>query len=153
MASKSQKKYGRHVSKNKTVTRFRVVGGVDGKPVVVQQQMADPVTNVHFFESSKITTQPNSDNKYAEVGIIHVTHSRGINAVRSVGTGFFNFFGAQGFDNTIFDTARNEGLAILKDKMSENKIDKVCNLRMETDNSNPNMFVLNLYGTALRSKQ
>ena len=150
MVSKSQKKYTRRVPKNRTINRFRIVGGLDGKPVIVQQQMAPAVTSDHFFESTAITTQPNTSAGYKEVGIIHITHSRGINAARAVGTGLFNFFGAQGFDNTIFDIARNEGLALLRDKMNDNKINKVCNLRMETDNSNPNLFVLNLYGTALR---
>jgi hypothetical protein len=152
MAGKSRT-YKRRVLKNRNVTRFRVVGGVDGKPVVVQQEMAPPVTSEHFFESESVSTQPNVSSDHKEVGIIHITHSRGINAVRNVGTSFFNFFGAQGFDNAIFDIARNEGLGLLRQKMAENKIDKVCNLRMETDNSNPNLFVLNLYGTALRAKK
>jgi hypothetical protein len=149
MTNKSRTK--RRVAKNRTINRFRIVGGLDGKPVIVQQQMATTaVTSEHFFESTAITTQPNASAGYKEVGIIHITHSRGINAARSIGTGLFNFFGAQGFDNTIFDIARNEGLGLLREKMKVNNIDKVCNLRMETDNSNPNLFVLNLYGTALR---
>jgi hypothetical protein len=148
--TKKSRKNRAPVNNSRTLSRFRVVGGVDNKPVVVQQQMAPPVTSDHFFESTAITTQPNTSAGYKEVGIIHITHSRGINAARAVGTGFFNFFGAQGFDNAIFDIARNEGLKLLNDKMTENKINKVCNLRMETDNSNPSLFVLNLYGTALR---
>jgi len=152
MVSKSQKKYSHRDPKNRTISRIRVVGGIDGNPVVVEQRMAPAVTSDHFFESTAITTQPNTSANHKEVGIIHITHSRGINAARTVGTGLFNFFGAQGFDNTIFDIARNEGLGLLRDKMKDNRIDKVCNLRMETDNSNPSLFVLNLYGTALRKK-
>lgn len=103
-----------------------------------------------FFPSDKITTQPNSDNSLKEVGIMHLTHAKGINAVRGIGTGIFNFFGAKGFDTIIFDQTRTEALAEISKKMEEGGIKKLCNLRMEADSSNPAMFVLNLYGTALK---
>jgi uncharacterized protein YbjQ (UPF0145 family) len=108
------------------------------------------VTSDFFFQTDKITTQPNADASLKEVGIMHLAHSKGINVVRGIGTGIFNFFGAKGFDTIIFDQARTEALAEISKKMEEQGIKKLCNLRMEADSSNPAMFVLNLYGTALK---
>jgi uncharacterized protein YbjQ (UPF0145 family) len=144
------------VRTGKNVNTFILRGGQGQPDVAVKVQPNNPTTNStsvvsdFFYPSDKITTQPNSDPALKEAGIMHMTYASGINALRGVGTGIFNFFGARGFDTAIYDKARSEALKQLSDKMEENGVKRLCNLRMETDTSNPAMFVLNIYGTALK---
>jgi uncharacterized protein YbjQ (UPF0145 family) len=147
----------------KTIKCYTIKGG-QGKPdVAVKVQNVAPtgaaastvaptssVLSNFFFQTDKITTQPNSDASLREAGIMHMTHAKGINVVRGFGTGIFNLFGAKGFDTVIFDEARTEALAEISKKMEEGGIKKLCNLRMDADTSNPSMFVLSIYGTALK---
>lgn len=109
---------------------------------------ADRKTNV--FDSTKLSTQLNSDPSYVESGLIHVSESRGINAVRGVITGVTNLFGAKGVDNTIYDLLRNETLEKLTNLLSEDE--KVCNLRLEFDNPTPGLLFHHAYGTLLKKK-
>ena len=104
----------------------------------------------YFFDDENITNQPNTDTEYKECGIVHLTESQPINAFRGITTGIANFFGNKGFDNPIFDYTRNEALQKLKKIMENKKIHKICNLRMDVDNSDKSLFVINLFGTALR---
>ena len=150
----------------KTVKYYTIKGGQGQPDVAVKVQNVAPPGNANvnnttvaptssvlsnfFFQSDKITTQPNSDPSLREAGIMHMTHAKGINVVRGFGTGIFNFFGAKGFDTVIFDEARTEALAEITKKMEEGGVKKLCNLRMDADTSNPAMFVLSIYGTALK---
>jgi hypothetical protein len=106
-------------------------------------------TNENYVYSSKfISTQQNTDADYSEVGIIHVSDSTGINAIREMATGFANFFGSKGFDNRVYDIARNNALKKLNEKIDE-RTQKVCNLRMEVSYDKSLVFV-HLYGTLLQ---
>ena len=147
----------------KTIKCYTIKGGQGQPDVAVKVQNVAPtgaaastvaptssVLSNFFFQTDKITTQPNSDASLREAGIMHMTHAKGINAVRGFGTGIFNLFGAKGFDTVIFDEARTEALAEITKKMEEGGIKKLCNLRMDADSSNPAMFVLSIYGTALK---
>jgi uncharacterized protein YbjQ (UPF0145 family) len=148
----------------KSVKYFTIKGGQGQPDVAVKVQNVAPtgaaaastvaptssVLSNFFFQTDKITTQPNSDPSLREAGIMHMTHAKGINVVRGFGTGIFNLFGAKGFDTVIFDEARTEALAEITKKMEEGGIKKLCNLRMDADSSNPAMFVLSIYGTALK---
>jgi uncharacterized protein YbjQ (UPF0145 family) len=150
----------------KTVKYFTIKGG-QGKPdVTVKVENPAPTANANatdgtvaptssvlsnfFFQTDRITTQPNSDASLKEAGIMHMTYAKGINVVRGFGTGIFNLFGAEGFDTVIFDKARTEALAEITKKMDEGGVKKLCNLRMDADSSNPAMFVLSIYGTAMK---
>ena len=108
----------------------------------------DRKTNI--FDSTKLSTQLNSDPSYVESGLIHVSESRGINAVRGVITGVTNFFGAKGVDNKIYDMLRNETLEKLTNLLSGDE--KVCNLRLEFDNPTPGLLFHHAYGTLLKKK-
>lgn len=148
----------------KSVKYFTVKGGQGQPDVAVKVQNVAPAGNAtnstvaptssvlsnFFFETDKITTQPNSDASLREAGIMHMTHAKGINAARGFGTAISNLFGAKGFDTVIFDEARTEALAEITKKMADAGIKKLCNLRMDVDSSNPAMFVLSIYGTALK---
>ena len=95
---------------------------------------------------NQISTQANEDPAYSEVGIIHVSDSAAINAARGFVTGVSNFFGSKGFDNSVFDYARNDALNKMKSLLTDTQ--KVCNLRMETS-SDPTLVFVHMYGTLL----
>jgi hypothetical protein len=102
----------------------------------------------YVYSSKFISTQQNTDANYSEEGIIHVTDSTGINAIREMATGFANFFGSKGFDNRVYDLARNNALMKLDEKIDKRN-QKVCNLRMEVSHDKTLVFV-HLYGTLLQ---
>jgi hypothetical protein len=102
--------------------------------------------DIFIFRSDKISLQQNTDPKYKEVGVIHLTESGAVNAARALATGIFNIVGAQGFDNPVYDNARNYALQKLNGLLQDNQ--KVCNLRMEVTNEET-VFFVHLYGTLL----
>jgi len=102
----------------------------------------------YVFSSEFISTQQNTDASYREVGLIHVTDSTAINAIRGMATGFANFFGKKGFDNRVFDIARNSALTKLEEQIDKRN-QKVSNLRMEVSSDQTLVFV-HLYGTLLQ---
>jgi len=108
----------------------------------------------YFFETKDISTQPNIDPDYEEVGIIHITDTLGVNAVREGATIFANIFGQKGFDNSRYDVARNEVLKLMVAEMKKQNIDRVCNVRMDAAPGTEynSMIIANIYGTALRKK-
>jgi len=103
-------------------------------------------TAAYIYKSTQISTQPNTDTDYQEIGVIHVTDSSPINAARGLATGVANFFGSKGFDNTVFDFARNDALEKMSEQLTSGQ--KVCNLRMEVSND-ANLVFVHLYGTLL----
>jgi len=88
----------------------------------------------YIFDSTNISTQPNTDMSYKEVGVIHITESAAINALKGFATGVANIFGAKGFDNSVYDKARNLALKKIINQINE-KTQKICNLRMEVENN------------------
>ena len=105
----------------------------------------------YVFISPQVSTQQNADINYREVGIIHITESGAVNALTGLATGVVNMFGKAGFDNSIYDKARNKALKKLMSQVSENQ--KIYNLRMEVVNeSESRLFFIHLYGTLLQKK-
>jgi hypothetical protein len=102
---------------------------------------------LYIFSSAQISTQPNTDSDYQEIGVIHVTESAAVNVVRGAATDFVGIFGNNGFDNTVFDVARNDGLTKILGMLKLNQ--KVCNLCMDAESSNPSLFFVHFYGTLL----
>jgi hypothetical protein len=102
----------------------------------------------YVFLTDKITTQPNTDDSYKEIGIIHLTESDAINIIRGFATGVSNIFGAKGFDNSLIDSLRNSTLNRLNGMIEPDQ--KVCNLRMEIDSSNPKLVFHHVYGTLFK---
>jgi hypothetical protein len=70
--------------------------------------------------------------------------------LRNLGSSVANFFGSKGFDNTVFDTCRNEALKKLAEKNSSNQ--KVCNMRMDMDMANKELVFIHIYGTLLEKQ-
>ena len=112
---------------------------------------ANPIQNpaIYIFGSNQISTQYNTDPRFAEKGIIHVTDSDAIGTFRAIGTDFANVFGAKGFDNSIIDRARNKALSKMAMLLTNQQ--KVCGLRMEIT-QHPQLIFVHLYGTLLELK-
>jgi hypothetical protein len=124
-----------------------VIVNVNAKPAEENNPNASTPNDIYIFSSERISTQSNTDMNYQEVGIIHVTESSAINMARNMVTNVYNAVGAQGFDNTIFDSARNQALTKMNQQLTEDH--KVSNLRMEVS-SDPNLVFVHLYGTLLK---
>jgi len=105
--------------------------------------------NNFIFKSKQISTQENSDSSYEEIGVVHVTESTAINALRGVVTNVANIFGSKGFDNSVYDSARNNALNKLTTQITPNQ--KISNLRMEASFDQTLVFI-HLYGTLLEKK-
>jgi hypothetical protein len=106
-----------------------------------------------IFPSQNVSTQPNEDINYKEIGIIHVTDSAAVNALKGFATGVANIFGSKGFDNSVYDRARNSALAKLMRQINKDT-QKICNLRMDIDNgSESSLFFVHIYGTLLEKKK
>jgi uncharacterized protein YbjQ (UPF0145 family) len=135
-----------HYQQRKNSMMYR--GGEDGETATA----AAPAN--YFFETKNISTQPNTDPDYEEVGIVHITDTLGVNVVREGATSFFNIFGQKGFNNSRYDEARNEVLKLMVEEMKNQKIDRVCNVRMDASPGTDynSMIIVNIYGTALRRK-
>lgn len=105
----------------------------------------------YVFISNKISTQPNTDTNYKEIGVIHITESGAVNALKDFATGIVNLFGSKGFDNSVYDKARNLALKKIMKHMDINQ--KISNLRMDVENNhNSTLFFIHLYGTLLEKK-
>ena len=55
--------------------------------------------DIYIFKTHQISTEPNTDNTFKEIGIIHLSESIAINAARGFITGVANVFGKKGFEN------------------------------------------------------
>ena len=101
-------------------------------------------TNPTIFSTEKISLQ-SIPKDYKSVGILHITESSGINALRSMGTEFFNILGSKGFDNGVYDYLRgitfDNVIRTLKDGQ------KVFNTRLDFEmNPQGSTIFLHLYG-------
>ena len=106
----------------------------------------------YIFTSNNISTQPNEDINYKEIGIIHVTDSAGVNFLRNIGSSITTTFGGTGFENSVYDKARNSALNKIMNQIDK-KTQKICNLRMDVENGlNSNLLFVHLYGTLLERK-
>jgi hypothetical protein len=102
-----------------------------------------------IFFSKYISTQQNIDSSYVEVGIIHISEAIAVNALRQFVTDWANVFGNKGFDNTLFDDARNNGLQKMEALINKTN-QKISNLRMDIVTIDESLIMLNFYGTLLQ---
>ena len=130
------------ITKKKNKVNSNQKGGVDVK------------SKFNFiYPSQNISTQPNTDINYREIGIVHITESAAVNLLKGIATGFANIFGAKGFDNSVYDKARNSALTKIMGQINKDT-QKICNLRMDVEN-NPqsSLFFIHLYGTLLEKRK
>ena len=137
---------------NKTMKNNKVNHKLKGGGSVKSSKSSKSNNHLFIYPSKYVSTQPNTDINYREVGIAHITQSGAINFIRGLGTGVANFFGKGGFDTTIYDKARNEAISKIVGKINTST-QKICNLRMDVEN-NPesSSFFIHLYGTILERK-
>jgi hypothetical protein len=113
------------------------------------------IDTVFIFSNAKLSTQENKDPSYIEMGIVHTSESVAINIVRGTVTDIFNVVGLSGFNNTLFDTARDNCLKnmLLKlDTTYPGRDVKISNIRFEAITIDPTLITMNAYGTVLEKK-
>lgn len=113
------------------------------------------IDTVFIFSNTKLSTQENKDPSYIEMGIVHTSESVAINIVRGTVTDIFNIVGLSGFNNTLFDTARDNCLKnmLLKlDTTYPGRDVKISNIRFEAITIDPTLITMNAYGTVLEKK-
>jgi hypothetical protein len=99
---------------------------------------------VNIYTSDKISIQSIPTN-YKSIGILHITESGAINAIRDIGTGFFNAFGNKGFDNVIYDDLRKNTFDKVINNLKNEQ--KVFNLRLDFEtNTQGTTIFLHIYG-------
>jgi hypothetical protein len=113
-------------------------------PTQQPQQPQQPQNNSNVLINDRITTEPNNNTKYKEIGIIHSTEAVGINFVRGVVTNISNTFGLKGVDVSRYDVARNNVIKKLLNLITPNQ--KICNLRLDIENT-PQSIHIHAYGT------
>ena len=102
--------------------------------------------NLTIFSTTRISTDPNTDPNYKQIGLVHFSESAGINILRGFGTGVANMFGSKGFDNTIYDKLRNETIQKVNSMITQNQ--KICSCRMDFELGTNNTIIFHhFYGT------
>uniref|UniRef100_A0A6C0D5V5 Uncharacterized protein n=1 Tax=viral metagenome TaxID=1070528 RepID=A0A6C0D5V5_9ZZZZ len=116
-----------------------------------KQKMTDilSASKEEIFKSDKISTQPCNDPEYKEIGVIHKSESIAVNILRDFGTDFFNAFGRQGFDNSIYDQLRNTCFQKLQDSITDNQ--RICNVRADIERDKSSIY-MHVYGTLMENK-
>ncbi len=107
-------------------------------------------TQVNYFASDRISTDPNLSPAYKSCGILMATSIKGVNMVRTFGTHLLNNFGKSGFELSIYEDLKKEAMHKLMEEMNKQKVDRISGFRIEYIES-PSQLVANCYGTALKS--
>lgn len=143
----------RHRKQKRQSRKYKNIGGMwpfDKTPSLEeqqkQQQQEQQQQNLYVFMTDKISIQ-SIPSDYKQIGIIHISDSSGISALRQIGTNLANTFGSKGFDNTVYDQLRNKVLSKLQ-KMVESTNNKVFNVRLDVESSGPSSATIfvHLYG-------
>ena len=118
-----------------------------------QKQLNDAIENValisdiNFFYSTNISTAKNTDPSYKEVGIFHMSSIAGLNALRSFGTNLANFFGFDGFEDSVIDTLREKLLKNIEEHLKTKPNIKICNLVFDLEAPNKEQAAWFMHGT------
>ena len=115
-----------------------------------REKMADPANHSDYvYINSNISTEPNKNNSFVRIGVLHFTDSMGINAVRDALTSIGNLFGSKGFDNLIYDKLRNIALTKVGILLGENR--RCYNTTIQIDRMNDTVFA-HICGTLYEKK-
>jgi uncharacterized protein YbjQ (UPF0145 family) len=102
----------------------------------------------NIYLSKHLSTNPNTDPDYQEIGVVHRTEIAGINVMRSIVKKYANFVGISGMDSSVYIYLRNKILKEL-DRLVE-KHQKIANIRFDfetNERSYSGMIMLHAYGT------
>ena len=106
-------------------------------------------TQVKYFNTDMISTDPNLSPAYKSCGILMATSIKGVNMVRNIGTHLLNNFGRSGFEISIYEELKNDVMQKLMEEMRKQGISRISSFRIEYIES-PSQLVANCYGTALK---
>jgi hypothetical protein len=117
----------------------------DGEePTDNDKPLQNKEVEVNIYTTDKISLQSIPKN-YTAIGILHITESTAINALREAGTGILNLFGNKGFDNTIYDKLRQDTFEMINSKLKDGQ--KVFNLKFDFEtNAQGTTIFIHLYG-------
>jgi len=102
----------------------------------------------NIYLSKQLSTNPNTDPEYQEIGVVHRTEIAGINLIRTILKNTANFVGLSGVDSSVYVYLRNKILKKL-DKLAD-KNQKIANIRFEfatNERFYSGMVMLHAYGT------
>ena len=108
-------------------------------------------TGIMFTESNRISTQPNFDPSYTEIGIIHMSKSVGVNAIQDIVAGVANFFGHAGGMDGLYNDTRSKAITEILSALKPNQ--KLYNLKIDIGSLEPTIITFNLYGTLFEKVQ
>ena len=114
-----------------------------------QQQQQQVPTSINVFMDKRLSTQPNEDRDYEDVGIVHATEAVGINMGRAIVTSIANTFGSKGIDLSRYDVCRQGALNKLLKELPVGY--KVSNIKMDIENG-PQSIHVHAYGTLMKPK-
>ena len=98
----------------------------------------------NIFRTKQLSCASNQDRNYSEVGIVHITDSAALSWLRDNLTDFANIFGKKGFDNRVYNKAKEKAIKKMLTKLISDQ--KVCDLRMDVEQRDQTVIV-NLLGS------
>ena len=117
-----------------------------------QQQQPQQMPSSNVFSDSRLSIEPNEDSNYENAGIIHATEAVGINFARTIITNWANAFGSKGMDLSRYDLCRTAVLTKMLNNVPNGY--KVCNIKMDIENSSQNTSIhVHAYGSLMKPKQ
>jgi hypothetical protein len=143
----------KHGRRTKKPTRKNTRGGfwpfTSNKQQQQQQQQQKVPISINVFMDKRLSTQPNEDRDYEDVGIVHATEAVGINMGRAIVTSIANTFGSKGVDLSRYDVCRQGALNKLLKELPVGY--KVSNIKMDIENG-PQSIHVHAYGTLMKPK-
>lgn len=103
----------------------------------------------NIFLSKTLSTCPNTNTDYHEIGIVHLSETAGINFLRTDIKKIANVFGFSGTDSSVHTHLQKKVLKQLEGMVEKDQ--KMCNIRFEFESSQTGqhggMVVMHAYGT------
>jgi hypothetical protein len=103
----------------------------------------------NIYLSKHLSTDPNTDPNYHEIGIVHRTEIKGINLFRDMVTDISNTVGLSGVDSSVYVHLRNKMLRELEGLVERDQ--KIANIRFDFGHGVGNV-ILHAYGTLFKKK-
>ena len=103
----------------------------------------------NIYLSKHLSTDPNTDLDYHEIGIVHRTEIKGISLARDIITKVSNTVGLSGVDSSVYVNLRNTMLTKLEELVEKDQ--KIANIRFDFDSGLGNV-ILHAYGTLFEKK-
>ena len=102
----------------------------------------------NIFLAKDLSTSPNTDPEYREIGIVHRSEMAGINIIRTLTKDIVNMVGLSGVDGAVYVYLRNQILKKLEGLVGKDQ--KIANIRFDFETNErffAGMVMLHAYGT------